>query len=282
MKKSLIGQFLGESVLMAFIAGIFALMIVQVCLPSFNQLTQKHLSIDFGNPRFWISALGFVIITGLLAGSYPAFYLSAFKPVSVLKGSFRKINALITPRKVLVVLQFSFAIILIISTIIVQQQIQYAQQRKTGYDKNNLIYLYLEGDMVKNYSLIKNELINSGTALAMSRSFAPMTEVYSSGFSLTWPGKRPDTKIVFNRSSTDGNLVKTAGLKLIEGRDIDVQNYPTDSTACLISESAAKAMGFKNPLGQTITDDPITWHIVGVFKDFIMESPYEPIKAPHV
>jgi putative ABC transport system permease protein len=278
MKKSLIAQFLGESVLMAFIAGIFALMIVQVCLPSFNQLTQKHLSIDFGNPRFWISAIGFVIITGLLAGSYPAFYLSAFKPVSVLKGSFKKINALITPRKVLVVLQFSFAIILIISTIIVQQQVQYAQQRKTGYDKNNLIYLYLEGDMAKNNSLIKNALINSGAAVSTSRSFAPMTEVYSSGFSLTWPGKGPNTKIVFNRSATDGDLVKTAGLKLIQGRDIDVQSYPTDSTACLINESAAKAMGFKNPLGQTITDDPITWHIVGVFKDFIMESPYEPIK----
>ena len=278
MKKSLIAQFLGESVLMAFIAGIFALIIVQVCLPSFNQLTQKHLSIDFGNPWFWISAVGFVIITGLLAGSYPAFYLSAFKPVSVLKGSFKKINALITPRKVLVVLQFSFAIILIISTIIVQQQIQYAQKRKTGYDKNNLIYLYLEGDMSKNNSLIKNALINSGTAVSTSRSFAPMTEVYSSGFSLTWPGKGPNTKIVFNRSATDGDLVKTAGLKLIQGRDIDIQNYPTDSTACLINESAAKAMGFKNPLGQTITDDPITWHIVGVFKDFIMESPYEPIK----
>jgi putative ABC transport system permease protein len=278
LKKSLISQFLGESVLMALIAGIFALIIVQACLPAFNQLTQKRLFLDFGNVWFWMAALGFILFTGLLAGSYPAFYLSAFKPVSVLKGSFKKINALITPRKVLVVLQFSFAIVLIISTIIVQQQIQYAQQRKTGYDKNNLIYLYLEGDMVKHYDLIKNELLNSGTALSMSRSFAPLTEVYSSGFSLSWQGKGPNTKIVFNRSSTDGNLVKTAGLKLIQGRDIDVQNYPTDSTACLINESAAKAMGFKNPLGQTITDDPITWHIVGVFKDFIMESPYQPIK----
>jgi len=278
MKKSLIAQFLGESVLMSFIAGVIALMVVQICLPSFNQLTQKHLSIDFGNPWFWISALGFIIITGLLAGSYPAFYLSAFKPVTVLKGCFKKINALVTPRKVLVVLQFSFAIILIISTIIVQQQIQFAQNRKTGYDKNNLIYLYLEGDMAKNNSLIKNALISSGTAISTSRSFAPPTDVYSSGFSLTWPGKGPNTKIVFNRSSTDGDLVKTIGLKLIQGRDIDVQNYPTDSTACLINESAAKAMGFKNPVGQTVTDDPTTWHIVGVFKDFIMESPYEPIK----
>jgi ABC-type antimicrobial peptide transport system permease subunit len=112
----------------------------------------------------------------------------------------------------------------------------------------------------------------------MTRTFAPLTEVYSSGFSLSWPGKNPNTKIVFNRSSTDGNLIKTAGLKLIQGRDIDVQAYPTDSTACLISESAAKAMGFKNPLGQTITDDPVTWHIVGVFKDFVMESPYQPVK----
>ncbi len=278
MKKSLIGQFLGESVLMASIAGIFALIIVQLCLPAFNQLTQKHLSVDFSNIWFWISALGFIVITGLLAGSYPAFYLSAFKPVSVLKGSFKKINTLITPRKVLVVLQFSFAIVLIISTIIVSQQIQYAQQRKTGYDKNNLIYLFLEGDITKHYDLIKNDLIKSGAAVSMSRTFSPMTLAFSSGFSLTWPGKGPNTKIDFIRSSTDGNLVKTAGLKLIQGRDIDTQNYPTDSTGCLISESAAKAMGFKNPIGQTITDDPTTWHIVGVFKDFILESPYQPIK----
>ena len=278
MKKSLIGQFLGESVLMAFIAGIFALIIVQLSLPAFNQLTQKQLALDFTNLWFWISALGFVVFTGLLAGSYPAFYLSAFKPVSVLKGSFKKINTLITPRKVLVVLQFSFAIVLIISTIIVRLQIQYAQQRKTGYDKKNLIYLFLEGDMVKNYDLIKNDLINSGTAVSLSRTFSPMTRVFSSGFSLTWTGKSPNTKIDFNRSATDGNLVKTAGLKLIQGRDIDIQNYPTDSTACLINESAAKVMGFKNPVGQTITDDPTTWHIVGVFKDFILESPYQPIK----
>ena len=278
MKKSLVGQFLGESILMAFIAGVFAMIIVQVSLPSFNQLTQKSLSIDFKNIWFWVSAVGFIVFTGLLAGSYPAFYLSSFKPVSVLKGSFKKINALVTPRKVLVVLQFSFAIILIISAIIVKQQIQYAQHRKTGYDKNNLIYLFLEGDISKHYDLIKNDLINSGTAISMTRTFSPMTLVFSSGFSLTWPGKGPNTKIDFNRSSTDGNLIKTAGLKLVQGRDIDIQNYPTDSTACLVSESAAKAMGFKNAIGETITDYPTTWHIVGVFKDFILESPYQPIK----
>ena len=278
MKKSLIGQFLGESVLMASIAGIFALMLVQLCLPAFNLLTQKQLALDLTRFWFWIAAPGFVIITGLLAGSYPAFYLSSFKPVSVLKGSFKKINALITPRKVLVVFQFSFAIILIISSIVVRQQVQYAQQRKTGYDKNNLIYLFLEGDIEKNYALIKNDLIHSGAAVSVNKTFSPMTLVFSSGFSLTWPGKGPNTKIDFNRSSTDGDLIKTAGLSLIQGRDIDLQNYPTDSTACLISESAAKAMGFKNAVGQTITDDPITWHIVGVFKDFILESPYQPVK----
>jgi putative ABC transport system permease protein len=278
LKKSLIGQFLGESILMAFIAGVLALLIVQLCLPAFNQLTQKQLFIDYGNIYFWLAGIGFILFTGILAGSYPAFFLSAFKPVSVLKGSFKKVNALVTPRKVLVVLQFTFAITLIICTIIVGQQIKYAQQRKTGYDRNNLIYVFMEGDIEKNYQLIKNDLLSSGVATAVSKTQAPLTQNWSSGISMNWQGKDPNAKIQINRYTEDGDLVKTAGMQLIQGRDIDIKNYPSDSTACLISESAVKVMKFKNPVGQIIYDGPDTWHIVGVIKDFILESPYEPIK----
>jgi putative ABC transport system permease protein len=278
LKRSLIGQFLGESILISLIAGAVAIIIIQTSLPAFNQLTNKQLSIDYGNIYFWLSAVGFILFTGLLAGSYPAFFLSSFRPVTVLKGTFKKAHALITPRKVLVVLQFTFAIILIISTIIVQEQIKYAQQRKAGYDKNNLIYLSLEGDMQKNYSLIRNELLRSGAAVAMSQTLSPLTDVWSAGHGLSWPGKDPNTQINFDRSNTDGNLVATAGLTLIQGRDIDLEQYPTDSTACIINESAAKIMGFANPLGQTVFDDPITWHIVGVIKDFVLTSPYEPTR----
>jgi ABC-type antimicrobial peptide transport system permease subunit len=277
-KKSLIGQFLAESIFMAFVAGVLAVIIVQLCLPLFNQLVQKQLFIDYGNIYSWLAGVCFILLTGILAGSYPAFFLSAFKPISVLKGTFKKINALIAPRKVLVVLQFTFAIALIICTIVVEQQIKYAQSRETGYDKNNLGYVFIQGDIGKNYSLIKNELLNSGVATAVSKTQAPLTQNWSSGISMKWPGKDPNVKIQINRYTEDGDLVKTAGMHLVQGRDIDIKNYPSDSTACLISESAVKAMGFKNPIGQIIFDDPINWNVVGVIKDFILESPYDPIK----
>ena len=159
-KNALIGQFLGESILIAFLSGILALLIVQLSLPSFNTLTGKILSIDYSNIRFWLILSGFIIFTGLLAGSYPAFFLSSFKPVKVLKGNLQKVNALVTPRKALVVLQFTFAIILIISTIVVHKQIGYARERAAGYDKQNLVYHFLSDDLVKNYSLVKNELLS--------------------------------------------------------------------------------------------------------------------------
>jgi ABC-type antimicrobial peptide transport system permease subunit len=278
LRQSLIWQFLGESILISAISGILALFIVQISLPAFNELTSKSLSINYASAVFWLVAIGFVILTGILAGSYPAFFLSAFRPVAVLKGTFRKVNALLTPRKVLVVVQFSFAIMLTIATILVKQQIDYGTRRQTGYDRSNLIYLPIEGDAFKNYELIKNDLLNSGAAVAVSQSHAPLTQVWSSGHGLTWKGKDPTAEITFNRSSTNGGLVKTAGFKLVEGRDIDLVNFPSDSSACLINETAAKILGFKDPIGQTITDDPNTWHIVGVIKDFILESPFEPIK----
>ena len=275
LKKSLIGQFLIESIIISAISGALALLLVQLFLPSFNQITEKQLSIDYGNIRFWLSGIGFILLTGILAGSYPAFFLAAFKPVIVLKGSFKKVNALVTPRKILVVSQFSFAIILVISTIIIVQQIKYAQARKSGYDKNNLAYVFIEGDIQKNYALIKNELISSGTALFVNKTMAPLTQSWSIGSNLNWQGKVPGARISFDRSTTNEDLVKVAGLELVAGRDIDITSFPSDSTACLINESAAREMKFKNPVGQDLFDDPITWHIVGVIKDFILQSPYE-------
>jgi putative ABC transport system permease protein len=277
-KRSLILQFLAESVLMAFIAGIIALIIVQLGLPAFNRLVQKELFPGYANLYFWLAGVGFVLFTGILAGSYPAFFLSAFRPAAVLKGAFKKVNALVTPRKILVVLQFTFAVLLIICTIVVTQQVKYAQNRNVGYNRDQLIHVYQNDEMNRHYNLIKTELINSGTAIAVSSVQSPLTQNWSSGIGLNWEGKDPNAVIQINRYTEDGDLVKTAGLQLLAGRDIDVKNYPTDSTACLINESALKLMGFKNPIGQIIYDEPIRWHVIGVIKDFIQESPYEPIK----
>ncbi len=277
-KKSLVVQFLGESVLLALIAGVFALFIVQLALPAFNKLVGKKLFIDFGNPLFWLAGLAFATITGVLAGSYPAAYLSSFKPVSVLKGSLKAANALVTPRKVLVIAQFSFAIILIIATIIVRQQIQKAQDRQTGYAKDNLVYHFTEGESAKNYTLIKNELLATGTAVSVTMTSAPVTEGWSNTWGLEWQGKDPKDKTVINRFCADDAVTKTLGLQLVSGRDLDLKNFPTDSNAALLNESAVKHMGFKEPLGQVIKDMGQDWHVVGVVKDFIINSPYHPLE----
>jgi putative ABC transport system permease protein len=262
-KGSLITQFIGESILIAFIAGILALIIVQLCLPAFNTLTKKELVIEYGSVYFWLLFTGFIL----------------FRPVAVLKGTFKKANALITPRKALVVLQFTFAIAMIICTIIIEQQIRYAQERESGYNKNNLIYISLNGDMTKNIDLIKNDLISNGIATSVTKTSAPITEGWSSGGS-NWQGQPANDKTEFNFFNVDGNIVKTAGLTLLSGRDINVKTYPTDSSAVLVDEAAVKAMGMKNPIGQIIDTGAwnTNWHIIGVVKDFIIQSPYESIK----
>lgn len=277
-KGGLIGQFIGESILIAFLAGILAVVLVQLSLPPFNTLTDKHLAIEYDNIYFWLAALGFVIFTGVLAGSYPAFFLSSFQPVKVLKGTFKKAHALIAPRKVLVVLQFTFAIILIICTIIVKQQIDYAQNRETGYNKNNLLYHPFTGDVEKNYQLIKNELLSSGAASSVTKTSAPITQSWSDGWGQEWEGKDPNDKTDFFRYNEDEGLGVTAGLQFVKGRDFDLKQFPTDSTAMIINESALKVMKFKEPIGKIVKDNGQEWHIVGVIKDFILTNPYEPTK----
>ncbi len=277
-KRALIGQFLGESILISFISAILALFIVWASLPSFNTLIERELSLDLTGKWFWMAAVGTILFTGVLAGSYPALYLSAFKPISVLKGTFKKSNTLIAPRKVLVVLQFSVAIILITATIIVNRQLQEVQDRQTGYVKNNLIYTFLEGDMEKNYSLIKDELVSSGTALSVSKTSSPITESWSNSWAMEWSGKNENDKTLVQRLIADNAIVKTTGLQLLEGRDFDLSRYPTDSTAAIINEAALQHMGFEEPIGQIIRDNGIDWHVVGVVKDFVLKSPFQQIE----
>ena len=277
-KSSLISQFIGESILIAFLAGILGIFIVLIFLPSFNQFVDKKLFIDFGNIYTWISFILFILFTGLLAGSYPAFFLPSYQPVKVLKGTFKKADAFLTPRKALVVLQFTFAVILIICTIIVKQQIDYAGNRQAGYNKDNLIYHFMTGDVPKNYSLIKNELLSSGVAKSITKTNSPLTERWSDGWGQNWEGKDPNDNTSFDRFLADEGLGSTAGLQFIQGRDFDLKKFPTDSTAMIINESSLKIMKFENPIGKIVEDLGIKWHIVGVIKDFILTNPYQPIR----
>lgn len=277
-KSGLIGQFIGESVLMALMAGIIAIVLVQLSLPAYNQLISKNLFINFSSVYTWLLWCGFVLFTGLLAGSYPAFFLSSFRPVKVLKGTFKKANALVTPRKVLVVLQYTFAIILIICTVIVKQQIDHARERAAGYNKDNLVYHFMSGDIPKNYALIKNELMTSGIAKSVTKTNSPLTERWSDGWGQDWEGKDPNDRTSFDRYLADEGLGATAGLQFVQGRDFDLNKYPTDSTGLIINESSLKIMKFKDPLGKQVGDLGIKWHIVGVIKDFILTSPYEPTR----
>jgi predicted permease len=277
-KGSLIAQFMGESVMISLIAGIVALIIVQTSLPAFNILTEKQLFIPFTNPVFWLIMLSFILFTGVVSGSYPALYLSSFAPVKVLKGTFKAANAALSPRKILVVTQFTFAIVLIISTIIVREQLDYAQNRDTGYKKNNLAYSFMNGSIGKNYALIRNELITSGAATSVTKTSSPMTEGWSDSWGFDWQGKDKEAKIDFNMFNVDGDFSKTMNLKIIEGRDIDIKTYPSDSSAIMINQAALKIMKFKNPIGQIVMNNDTKLTIVGVVKDFILQSPYEPVK----
>ena len=279
-KGLLVGQFIAEAFLTACIAGGIALWIVQLVLPSFNILISTQISIPYQNFYFWLYALLFIVFTSLLAGSYPAFYLSSFKPVSIFKQQFKRTTAAITPRKILVVLQFTFAIVLIISTLVIRSQIQYAQERDKGYSNNNLLHVDFVGDIDKNYLLIKQELINSGTATSVTKSMTGIVGGGAPTWGLRWQNENPsDTNTTITLYSEDADLVTTARLHLTAGRDINIYKYRSDSSSVILNETAAKLMGFKEPLGQIINEphNSRQLRVVGIVKDFIIGSPYDKV-----
>ena len=273
VRRSLIFQFIGESVLMAFLAGILALLLAEIALPEFSSLAHTRLTVPWTSPFFWMAALGLILLTGLLAGSYPAFYLSSFRPVRVLKGVLKNGNALVTPRKILVVLQFVCSIVLINFTVIFQKQIRYGLNRETGFIKENLVTHTLTNDLQKNYAIVKNELINTGTAVAVCQSNTSVTRITGAESGLKWAGMDPKANPAFVLLSESGGFIRTNGLTMAAGRDIDLEKHPADTISCVINESAAKVLGFKDPIGQIIKDEEVNWTIVGVVKDFLIGEP---------
>ncbi|MGN5954881.1 ABC transporter permease [Sphingobacterium lactis] len=277
-KKTLIFQFLSESILMALISGVIALLLVVLSLPSFNDLVGQKFQIPFADYKFWALFLGFILLTGVLAGIYPAFFLSSFTPIKVLKGRFRQIQHKINPRKILVVTQFCVAIVLIVSTLVIRKQVQYAQDRDYGFEQQNLIYVSEVGKIADNSVSIKQALLSRNIAQSVTRMMSPITERWSGWGGFLWEGKDPNDDTQFNRQTADDKVVETAGFELVKGRDFDLSKFPTDSSAAIINETAAKKMGFTDPIGKIIDDSGDKFHVIGVIKDFVQESPFDPIK----
>jgi putative ABC transport system permease protein len=277
-RNSLVTQFLFESILLAFGAGILSLLAVYIGLPRFSQLVNEHLTLQLSNLNFWIGGGMLVLLVGLLAGSYPALYLSAFKPAKILKGIAVSKSGKSRLRAVLVVAQFGLAILLVVSVFVVQRQINYVQSRDTGYDKENLVYQYFTGTLKKNYESYKTELLQLGAAESITKTSTPITNRWSNTDGIKWEGKDPNDRTLFERIYEDSHFAKTVGLTVLRGRDMDLEKFPTDSTAAVLNEAAVKAMGFTDPIGQVITDNGMEWHVIGVVKDFILTSPFNKIE----
>lgn len=274
----LITQFFSESFLVVLLAYVISLILVVLALPLFNEVADKRMSLLWLNPAFWLLGLSFIFITSIIAGSYPALYLSSFQPVKVLKGTFRAGRFAALPRKVLVVVQFSVSVMLIIGTIIVYRQVQHAKNRPVGYSKESLIAVSSNDVLHGKFDVIRNELKSSNLIVDMAESTSPTTDVWNSNGGFDWEGKDPNAGVDFPNSGVTYEFGKVIGWKIKEGRDFS-REYATDSSAFILNESAVKFIGFKDPVGKTIKWNDRVYTVIGVVNDMLVESPYQPVRA---
>jgi putative ABC transport system permease protein len=273
-RKQLVLQFLGESIIITSIGFLLSMVIVELALPAYNILVNKQLSIDYANPVLWLAALSMVLLIGVIAGSYPAFYLTGFQPVRVLKGKLHATQGALTPRKILVTLQFSFSIFLVIGTFVVYQQITHVKNRQIGYNRENLMLIWTNNELETNFQTTKNELLKSGVVKAVSKSSAPITRIFSSA-NVEWQGKDPGSKVGFVTIATEYDFAETMGFNMIDGRDFS-RDF-ADTSNVVINKAAADLMGLKEPVGAKLRMWGDEWTVVGVTENFIMGSPYAPV-----
>lgn len=282
-RDQLIKQFLSESLMVVLFAFIIAIILVLVTLNSFNDLASKQIQFPWSDSQFWGYSFLFILFTALISGSYPALYLSSFKPVKVLKGTFRAGRFAAIPRKILVVIQFTVSVALIIGTLVVMQQIQYSKDRPIGYDKGGLIQIpVMSIDFTGKSDFMRNQFIASGGAIEMSTSSSPSTQIWSNRSGYTWDGKPEGFQEDFAWTEVSYEYVKSLGMKIIAGRDFS-REFATDSNAVLINKTAIAYMGITNPVGMYLRDDNIEnpnppMQIIGVVDDVITQSPYDPVK----
>ncbi len=282
MRKQLVSQFYCESLLVVTIAFIASIIIAQLLLPGFNAVAGKQIKISWLSPIFWLISITFIFITGILAGSYPALYLSSFQPVKVLKGTFKTGRFAALPRKALVVVQFTISLALIIATIVVYKQIQYSKNRPIGYNRNGLMMIQMRSpDFYGKLELLKTELTNNGAITEMAESSSPVTDIWSINGGFDWEGRDPNLNGEFATIWVTHDFGKTVGWKFNQGRDFS-REFATDSSAIVLNKAAVKFMGLKNPVGTIIrnSNDPKAraFKVIGVIDDMLMKSPYEPVK----
>ncbi|MEP2026411.1 MAG: ABC transporter permease [Reichenbachiella sp.] len=275
-RKYLILQFIGESLIISFISFIAAILIAELVLPAYNNLVDKKLFINYLSLEFWQIGFGIVALTGILAGSYPAFYLSSFRPVETLKGTIKVGKGAVSPRKVLVIMQFGFSILLLVSTVIIFKQIELVKDRNLGYDQTNLISIDYSDELAENYDVLKTQLLQSGSVEAVTRSNSRITSINSNNF-LSWPGKPDNLKVIFTTISTEYDYCKTMGVEVLQGRDFS-KEFTTDTSAIVINKAALELMGLEDPIGTSLDLWGEKRQLIGVIDDVIMGSPYQAVK----
>lgn len=274
-RKSLVGQFILESMLLAFLGMIVAFILIEISLPYFNNLLHVTLTINYSDWKFWSVLFALTFFTGFIVGSYPAFYLSSFEPVKVLKGFSRSGGTSLSIRKVLVVFQFVFASCLIICTSVIYQQLMFIKEKPIGYDRNGLIEIPIEGVLkdASKASLFRDRLLKSGVVSHVSTFSRSLTQGGNNTTSIAWSGKNPNENILFNFRFAYEDFAATLGGSMLEGRDF-LPRFQ-DSTSVVINEAAVKVIGLSKPVGSVITWNGDNYTVVGVMKDFVMESPYQ-------
>ncbi|SHE35599.1 ABC transporter permease [Flavisolibacter ginsengisoli] len=275
-RKQLLLQFYSESMIFSFIAFLLSVGAVFLLLPLFNSMINKQLHLDILDPLFILLAIMLIVVTGLVAGSYPALYLSSFNPVKVLKGTFLAGKNASIPRKVLVVLQFSISVLLISSTILVYQQIQHVKGRDLGYNPNNLISIPSSDDANKNAEVIRNELIQTGLVSAVTRTSSPVTDIWNYTPAPNWKGKPQNADLIMSAMRSDIDFGKTVGARMIQGRDF--MNTPGDTSVMLLNKEAVSIMQLKDPIGMEMQYGNRKYTVVGITDNIVMTSPYAPVK----
>jgi putative ABC transport system permease protein len=277
-RGQLIYQFFSESILVTLMSFLLALAWVQLSLPAFNEVSSKSMSIPWGHPLFWVISLGACLITGLLAGSYPALYLSSFRPIKVLKGGFKAGPRAALPRKILVVLQFTVSVVLIIGTLVVYLQIQFARNRPIGFNRSGLVSVVTgTPDVFKHLDAFRQDLLNDGSIQSLAEGDGGPIGIYGSTSGINWPGKDPNQTPVVINMNVSRDYGKTVAWQVIEGRDFS-KDFPSDTSALVVNEAAVHLMGLRHPIGVTITSENQPFRIIGVVNDIVAGSPYEEVQ----